>query len=163
MWINEHTDGRVVIGSAPGPAPAGLPALLNGFRRAGLTLLPAEKHLGIRVSDAEQAERELLALGATRVSGERETGFRVLTDPVGHPFCIIFGHDSQCPGGIPAGCSARAAPGPAADVGIPYVSAMPLRLSSALGLAYDRRDGKVRNRGLRQCPSSELSDTAWSR
>lgn len=51
-------------------------------------------HLGIRVSDAEQAQRELLALGATRVPGERETGFRVFTDPVGHPFCIVFGHHS---------------------------------------------------------------------
>jgi Glyoxalase-like domain len=37
------------------------------------------------------AERELLALGATRVHGERETGFRVFTDPAGHPFCIVFG------------------------------------------------------------------------
>jgi amino acid transporter len=112
MWINEHTDGWVVIGSAPGPAPAGLPALLNGFRRAGLSLLPAEKHLGIRVSDAEQAERELLALGATRVSGERETGFWVLTDPVGHPFCIIFGHDSQCPGGDSGGLLGAGGSGP---------------------------------------------------
>ena len=49
-------------------------------------------HLDIRVSDADQAERDLLALGATRVAGERETGFRVLADPVGHPFCIVFGH-----------------------------------------------------------------------
>jgi Glyoxalase-like domain len=48
-------------------------------------------HLDIRVSDAGQAERDLLALGATRVPGERETGFRVFTDPAGHPFCIVFG------------------------------------------------------------------------
>jgi hypothetical protein len=46
------------------------------------------------VSDADQAEQELLALGATRVHGERETGFRVFTDPVGHPFCIVFGRHS---------------------------------------------------------------------
>jgi hypothetical protein len=48
-------------------------------------------HLDIRVSDADQAERDLAALGATRVPGQRETGFRVFTDPVGHPFCIVFG------------------------------------------------------------------------
>jgi hypothetical protein len=53
---------------------------------------PQQLHLDIRVSDADQAERELLALGATRVPGERETGFRVFTDPVGHPFCIVFGN-----------------------------------------------------------------------
>jgi hypothetical protein len=51
-------------------------------------------HLDIRVSDAGQAEQELLALGATRLPGERETGFRVFTDPAGHPFCIVFGHHS---------------------------------------------------------------------
>ena len=48
-------------------------------------------HLDIRVSDADQAERDLLSLGATRVPGRRETGFRVFTDPVGHSFCIVFG------------------------------------------------------------------------
>jgi hypothetical protein len=51
-------------------------------------------HLDIRVNDANQAEQELLALGATRVPGERETGFRVFTDPAGHPFCIVFGGHS---------------------------------------------------------------------
>ena len=55
---------------------------------------PQQMHLDIRVSDAGQAEQELLALGATRVPGERETGFRVFTDPAGHPFCIVFGHHS---------------------------------------------------------------------
>jgi hypothetical protein len=51
-------------------------------------------HLDIRVSDADKAERELLARGATRIPGEGETGFRVFTDPVGHPFCIVFGRTS---------------------------------------------------------------------
>ena len=46
------------------------------------------------LSDADQAQRGLLALGATRVRGERETGFRVFNDPAGHPFCIVFGHHS---------------------------------------------------------------------
>jgi hypothetical protein len=55
---------------------------------------PQQMRLDIRVSDAGQAEQELLALGATRVPGERETGFRVFTDPAGHPFCIVFGHHS---------------------------------------------------------------------
>ena len=42
---------------------------------------PQQLHLDIRVPDADQAERDLLTLGATRVPGERETGFRVFTDP----------------------------------------------------------------------------------
>ena len=37
---------------------------------------------------------ELRALGATRASGKPETGFRVFIDPVGHPFCIVFGRHS---------------------------------------------------------------------
>jgi hypothetical protein len=48
-------------------------------------------HLDIRVSDADLSEQELLALGAVRVPGERETGFRVFAGPVGRPFCIVFG------------------------------------------------------------------------
>ena len=52
-------------------------------------------HLDIRVTDAGRAEQELLALGAARVPAERETGFRVFTDPVGHPFCIVFGHTAS--------------------------------------------------------------------
>ena len=38
---------------------------------------PQQLHLDIRVSDTDQAEQELLALGATRVRDEREKGFRV--------------------------------------------------------------------------------------
>jgi len=52
---------------------------------------PQQLRLDIRVDDADRAERELRALGAIRVLGEHESGFRVFTDPVGHPFCIVFG------------------------------------------------------------------------
>ena len=45
------------------------------------------------MSDADLADRELLALGATHVRGERETGFRDFTDPAGHQFCVA-GPDS---------------------------------------------------------------------
>ena len=43
---------------------------------------PQQLHLDIRFSDADQAEQELLALGATRMHRQRETGFRVLTDRI---------------------------------------------------------------------------------
>jgi len=67
-------------------------------------------HLDIRVRDADQAEQELLALGATRVPAERETGFRVFTDPVGHPLLHRFrspqhgGWDLMTPA-VPGGAS----------------------------------------------------------
>jgi Glyoxalase-like domain len=95
MRVNEDIDGWVVIGSG-----AGLRQL--AFQRVTKWVpphwpdpaYPQQLHLDIRVDDADRAERELLALGATRVRGEPETGFRVFIDPVGHPFCIVFGHHS---------------------------------------------------------------------
>ncbi|MGW4770233.1 VOC family protein [Nocardia sp. NPDC004278] len=50
---------------------------------------PRRLHLDFAVEDLGQAEQHLLRLGAVLASqqpgGER---FRVLLDPVGHPFCI---------------------------------------------------------------------------
>lgn len=49
-------------------------------------------HLDIRVSDPDAAEREVLALGATRVpDAEDENFFRVFRDPAGHTFCLVWG------------------------------------------------------------------------
>jgi catechol 2,3-dioxygenase-like lactoylglutathione lyase family enzyme len=74
MRINEDIDGSVVIGCGPGLRQL-------AFQRAADWIpprwpdpaYPQQMHLDIRVSDADQAEQELLALGATRVPGERET------------------------------------------------------------------------------------------
>ena len=86
MRVNEDIDGWVVIGSEPGLRQL-------AFQRAAGWIpprwpdpaYPQQLHLDIRVSDAGQAEQELLALGAARARGERETGFRVsLTPPVTH-------------------------------------------------------------------------------
>ena len=92
MRVNEDAGGWVVIGSGPGLREL-------AFQRAADWVpphwpdpaYPQQMHLDIRVSDADRAERELLALGATRVRAARETGFRVFIDPAGHPFCIVFG------------------------------------------------------------------------
>jgi catechol 2,3-dioxygenase-like lactoylglutathione lyase family enzyme len=96
MVINEDTGDWVVIGSGPGLREL-------AFQRATAwtpprwpdPVYPQQMHLDIRVTDADRAEQELLVLGATRVPAERETGFRVFTDPVGHPFCIVFGHTAS--------------------------------------------------------------------
>lgn len=95
MRVNEDIGDWVVIGLEPGLRQL-------AFQRATEWVpprwpdpaYPQQLHLDIRVSDADQAEQELLLLGATRVPGERETGFRVFADPVGHPFCIVFGRHS---------------------------------------------------------------------
>ncbi|MFN3007197.1 VOC family protein [Mycolicibacterium wolinskyi] len=51
-------------------------------------------HLDIQVGDADTAQQQVLALGATRVDGAVEDGmFRVFRDPAGHPFCLVWGID----------------------------------------------------------------------
>ncbi|MEV0528627.1 VOC family protein [Streptomyces sp. NPDC050439] len=52
---------------------------------------PKQFHLDFEVDDSEAEERRVLALGATRVQdfiGPEGYGWRVYTDPVGHPFCL---------------------------------------------------------------------------
>jgi catechol 2,3-dioxygenase-like lactoylglutathione lyase family enzyme len=49
-------------------------------------------HLDILVDDVDSAESEVLALGATRVTGAVEDGtYRVYRDPAGHTFCLVWG------------------------------------------------------------------------
>jgi predicted enzyme related to lactoylglutathione lyase len=49
-------------------------------------------HLDIEVDDIDAAEREVLALGATRVTeAVGEDRFRVYRDPAGHTFCLVWG------------------------------------------------------------------------
>jgi catechol 2,3-dioxygenase-like lactoylglutathione lyase family enzyme len=52
---------------------------------------PQQLHLDIRTDDVEAAQRAVLALGARLLQGEQGTGFRVFADPVGHPFCLVYG------------------------------------------------------------------------
>ncbi|MBB4957645.1 VOC family protein [Micromonospora polyrhachis] len=51
---------------------------------------PQQLHLDVLVDDVEAAEAKVLALGAKRLPGEGD-GFRVYADPVGHPFCLLWG------------------------------------------------------------------------
>lgn len=49
-------------------------------------------HLDIEVDDIDAAERDVLALGATRVTDAvGEDRFRVYRDPAGHTFCLVWG------------------------------------------------------------------------
>jgi catechol 2,3-dioxygenase-like lactoylglutathione lyase family enzyme len=92
MRINEDIDGFVVIGAAPGLRQLAFQRVTEWEPpRWPDPAHPQQLHLDIRVPDADRAERELVALGANRVPAARETGFRVFTDPAGHPFCIVFG------------------------------------------------------------------------
>jgi catechol 2,3-dioxygenase-like lactoylglutathione lyase family enzyme len=49
-------------------------------------------HLDIQVDDVDTAERDVLALGATRVTDVvADNTFRVFRDPAGHTFCLVWG------------------------------------------------------------------------
>ena len=53
--------------------------------------VPQQMHLDVVVEDLDTAEREVLALGATRHEHQPGTSFRVFLDPAGHPFCLCLG------------------------------------------------------------------------
>lgn len=96
MQVNEDYPEWVVIGLAPGDRHL-------AFQKPASYAPPKwpepassqQLHLDIRVDDIEQAEQAVVALGARRVPAEVETGFRVFLDPVGHPFCLVFGKKSS--------------------------------------------------------------------
>jgi len=46
-------------------------------------------HFDVMVEDVDEAERAVLAIGATRLDGEGDD-YRVFADPVGHPFCLVW-------------------------------------------------------------------------
>ncbi|WP_078852916.1 VOC family protein [Streptomyces sp. NRRL S-1824] len=92
MRVNEDSENWVVIGTEPGSRQL-------AFQRSEHWVPPAwpdpqrpqQMHLDIRVDHADAAERAVLALGARRLPSEWEGRFRVFADPVGHPFCLVFG------------------------------------------------------------------------
>jgi hypothetical protein len=87
MRINEDTDGAWQKDHA---APYRSHAR-GGTLQRGRTCLPQQTYLDIWVDDVDAAEKAVLALGATRMPNEHENGFRVFTDPSGHPFCLVYG------------------------------------------------------------------------
>lgn len=50
---------------------------------------PQQVHLDVRVTDAEAAEKAVLAIGARRLPGEGGN-WRVYADPADKPFCLIW-------------------------------------------------------------------------
>ncbi|GAA0623558.1 VOC family protein [Kribbella sandramycini] len=49
---------------------------------------PQQMHLDVMVRDLDEAEPEVLALGAAKPAHQPGTTFRVFLDPAGHPFCL---------------------------------------------------------------------------
>ncbi|MFF8278027.1 VOC family protein [Streptomyces lateritius] len=53
--------------------------------------VPQQLHLCFDVDDLDEAEARLVALGAGKPDHQpHEEKWRVLTDPAGHPFCLVL-------------------------------------------------------------------------
>ncbi|SKS92590.1 glyoxalase/bleomycin resistance protein/dioxygenase [Mycobacteroides abscessus subsp. abscessus] len=51
--------------------------------------VPKQLHLELAASDLDAEEARILGLGATKAEVQpNPSGWRVLVDPAGHPFCI---------------------------------------------------------------------------
>lgn len=96
MEVLEDEPDWVVIGRAPGMREL-------AFQRAAPWVPPRwpdpqhpqQLHLDIHVDDVDAAEVEVVRLGARRVPGAPESGFRVFADPADHPFCLVFGRPAS--------------------------------------------------------------------
>jgi len=96
MRVLEDGPAWVVIGREPGPREL-------AFQRAEGYVAPhwpdpqhpQQLHLDIHVDDVEEAESAVLRLGARRLPGVGESGFRVFADPASHPFCLVFGRPAS--------------------------------------------------------------------
>lgn len=52
--------------------------------------IPQQAHMDFHAKDLDIAEREVLAIGASKAEHQvRPHRFRVYLDPAGHPFCIV--------------------------------------------------------------------------
>lgn len=83
-WVQLHSNGGAALAfqRAPGHRPPVWPSDQH----------PQQMHLDFDVPDLDEAELEVLALGATKADVQPGTTFRVYLDPAGHPFCLVLGH-----------------------------------------------------------------------
>lgn len=51
---------------------------------------PQQFHLDLDVPDLDQAQEQVLRLGATLLHADTR-GWRIFADPAGHPFCLLRG------------------------------------------------------------------------
>lgn len=51
---------------------------------------PQQLHLDLAVKDLDQAQEQVLRLGATLLDdGDSKRSWRIYADPAGHPFCLV--------------------------------------------------------------------------
>ena len=85
-WVNLRDGGNVILSfqRAPGYQAPDWPSARQG----------QQFHIDVTVDDVDQAEQQVLALGARRSDVQpgidEGSNWRVYLDPVGHPFCLCW-------------------------------------------------------------------------
>ncbi len=85
-WVNLRDGGNVILSfqRAPDYQPPDWPRAQHG----------QQFHIDVTVDDVDQAEQQVLALGARRSDLQpgidEGSNWRVYLDPVGHPFCLCW-------------------------------------------------------------------------
>lgn len=88
--VTEVEDDWVQLGSDTGAtiafqlAPGHRPPVWPGDDH------PQQMHIDFDVSDLDEGERAVLALGARKAEYQPGETFRVFIDPAGHPFCLVL-------------------------------------------------------------------------
>lgn len=54
---------------------------------------PQQAHIDFDVANLDDAEAQVLALGARKAHFQPGETFRVYLDPAGHPFCLVLGKE----------------------------------------------------------------------
>ena len=86
-WVNLRDGAEVLLSfqRSPDYRP---PAWPDGGERG------QQFHIDVTVDDVDEAEKQVLGLGATRhevqPGVEENANWRVYLDPVGHPFCLCW-------------------------------------------------------------------------
>ena len=85
-WVNLQDGGKVLLSFQR--APDYQPPVWPGGERG------QQFHIDVTVEDVDEAEKQVLAQGATRHEVQpgidENANWRVYLDPVGHPFCLCW-------------------------------------------------------------------------
>jgi len=80
VQLRSDSDATIAFQLAPDHEP---PVWPSGAR-------PQQAHLDFEVDDLDAAEKQILALGASRADFQPASSYRVFLDPAGHPFCLVL-------------------------------------------------------------------------
>lgn len=90
-WSVDYDDGEWVQLAGDGGATIAFQLARNHQPPEWPDGTPQQVHLDFDVTDLDEGEGRVLALGAEKASVQPQPDkWRVFLDPAGHPFCLVF-------------------------------------------------------------------------